>query len=819
MRRVTVYLFAFLWFVAAGGASAWAQDTAAAPAPGQAPPAPPPILKVGTVTVKFVGTANVNEQVVRANMQVREGGEFDDTTIDRDYRALYRTGLFEYIQIKQEQVDEHTFNFVVEVTPKFRVLAVKFEGNVKEKTTRLEKEVKTKPNFALDERQAKEDAEKLRDYYQKAGYNQVTVSHTIQLDRAGGFGTVIFKIREGEKVKIADIKFSGNAHLKAAKLKGEMETKKWWMFSWLTGSGHFKDDQFDDDLDKLRDFYREEGFLDIDIPADKVRFDYPTPGKLVLTIAINEGRQYHIGEVAFTGNKLFSSTLLRRVARQKTGFVFTPSKLDKDRERIEDFYGKDGYVDTRVNLLRKPNVATGNIDLEYQIQESEKFNVESIVISGNTKTKSTVILRELVLGPGDTFSMVMLKISKLRLENTRFFDSVDVESQETNIPGRRNLRIAVREGRTGNLTFGAGFSSLEKATLFTEVSQSNFDLFNSHSVFQGDGQKFRLRLQLGSLSSEAVLSFEEPWLFQRQLGLGFSIFRSSSEYNSSFYTQIETGLEVSLRKRLFELVEGKVTYTYEVVDIKDVVASASSVIQNLAGNNALSKISFELLRDTRDKIINTTSGNYMQFDTALAGGPLGGSKINNFYSWEFRGSQFFPVFETQAQVLSLRLRGGVIDSFGQSNTPQPEHTLSGSLALDANGKQVFFTPGVAYYNKFYLGGPTTLRGFEFRDVSPRDAAGEPIGGKTYAFFSAEYSMDVVAPIRWALFYDAGFVNQGAYDFNPRSYNDNFGIGLRLQVAGSPLSLDFGIPLTGSKDSTGATNKKGNQFNFSFGTQY
>ncbi len=802
----------------AGGSPVWAQAPAPA-AQSQAPAAP--LSKVGTITIKFVGTANVNEQVVRANMQLREGGDFDDAMIDRDYRALYRTALFEYIQIKQEQVEANTFNFIIEVTPKYRVRAVKFEGNVKEKTSRLEKEVKTRANLALDERQAKEDAEKLREFYQKAGYNQVQVTQTIDLDRAGGFGTVVFKIREGAKVKIADVKFVGNAHIKAAKLKGEMETKKWWMFSWLTGSGRYKDDQFDDDLDKLRDYYREQGFLDVEIGADKVRFEYPKPDRLLLTIEVNEGRQYHIGEVSFSGNKLYTSALLRRVARQKTGFIFTPSKLDKDEERLRDFYGKDGYIETRVHLIRKPNLESGNIDVEYQILENERFNVESIVIEGNTKTKSTVILRELVLGPGDVFSTVLEKISKLRLENTRFFDSVDVSEQETagNIPGRRNLRVAVREGRTGNLTFGAGFSSLERATLFTEVSQSNFDMFNRRSFFQGDGQKFRLRLQLGSRSSEAVLSFEEPYFLQKQLRLGFSIFRTSSEYNSTFYTEIDTGAEVYLSKRLFELVEGRISYTYQIVDIKDVSSTASSVIQDLAGNNALSKVSFQLLRDTRDKIINTTSGNYMQFDTAIAGGPLGGSKINNFYSFEFRGSQFFPVFETQAQVLSLRLRGGVIDSFGDSNKQYPQKNLDGSLAKDVNGNQLYFTPGVAYYNKFYLGGPTTLRGYEFRDVSPRDTAGEPIGGKTYGFFSAEYSMDIVSPIRWALFYDAGFVNKGAYDFSPVNYNDNFGIGLRLQVAGSPLSLDFGIPLTGSKDSTGTTNKKGNQFNFSFGTQY
>jgi len=746
-----------------------------------------PAFKVGSIAVKFAGSANVSEQVVRANMQVREGGDLDDTMLDRDIRSLYKTGLFEFIEIKREAVDGKSFNLVIEITPKYRVLAIRYEGNKKVKGTRLEKEIKTKPNTALDERLVKEDSEKIREYYQKSGYNQISVTYTIERDRATGFGTIIFKIKEGNKVKISDVRFVGNTNVKARALKGEMETKKWWMFSWLTGSGRFKDDQFDDDLDKLRDYYREHGYLDVEISQDNVIFAYPTPEKLVLTINITEGRQYRIGEISFKGNKLFTSALLKRVARQKSGVVFVPSKLDKDVERLEDFYGKDGYLDTRVRLVRKPNVNTGNIDIEYGITESEKFNVESVVIEGNSKTKSTVIVRELVLGPGDVFSTVLMKISKLRLENTRFFEDVNVTPQETNIPGRRNMRIAVKEGRTGNLTFGAGFSSLERATIFAEVSQSNFDIFNRRSLFQGDGQKFRLRMQLGSQSSEVVLSFEEPWLFQKQLALGFSIFRTSSDYNSSYYSQIETGGEIYLRKRLFELVEGKLSYTYQIIDIQNVSSSASSYIRSLSGQNTVSKLGFQLLRDTRDKIINTTSGNRVEINTDLAGGPLGGS--DNFYRFEFRGSQFFPIFETQAQVLALIARAGVIQNFGA-------------------------TKQLPYYDSFYLGGPYTLRGFENREVGPRDEYGEPIGGKSYGFFSAEYSIDIVSPIRFALFYDGGFVNKGAYDFNPLSYNDNFRFGLRLFVAGAPLSLDFGIPITGTKE-----NKKGNQFNFSFGTRF
>jgi outer membrane protein insertion porin family len=745
--------------------------------------------RVGTITVKFVGTANVNEQLVRANIQVREGGDLDETMLDRDIRALYKTGLFEFIEIKREAVDARTFNLVFEVTPKYRVFAVKYEGNKLVKTRRLEKEVKTAPNTALDERQVKDDSEKLKEFYQKQGFNQVSISYTIARDRATGLGTVTFKIREGRKVKIKEIRFVGNAHIKAKELRKQMDTKRWWMFSWITDTGRFKDDDFQDDLDKLRDYYREHGYLDVEIPEERIVFSYPKKNGLVITIAVVEGRQYKIGDITVTGNKLHSALLLKRVASlyARPGAVFSPSKIDKAVERLEDYYGKDGYLDTRVHVTRRPNLKTNDIDLEFKIEESEKFNVESIQVEGNTKTKSVVIIRELVLGPGDVFDMVRMKISKNRLENTRFFDDVEIEPQDTNIPGRRDMRVTVKEGRTGTFTFGAGYSSLERATVFAQIQQSNFDLFNARSVFQGDGEKFSIRVSIGELSNEAVISFEEPYLFQKTLALGFSLFREQSSYVSTYYQELQEGGFVNLRKPLFGLFQGILTYQYEVVNIYDVSASASPIISESAGLHDISSIAFEIVRDTRDKIISPTSGNRIDITTTVAGGPLGGT--DSFYKFEFHGSQNFKVFDLQEQVLELVLYGGVIDNYG------------GFAVLP-------------YYDAFYLGGPQTLRGFQYNEVSPRDIYGEPIGGKTYGMFTAEYSVEIVNPIRAAVFYDIGFVNAPAFDFNPGTYNDDFGIGLRLMVAGSPLSLDYGIPIKGDH-----YNKQGGQFNFSFGTRF
>ena len=769
--------------------------------------------RVGTITVKFIGMATVSEQIVRANMILREGAELDEAVIDRDIRSLYRTGIFEFIEVKREELPGNIVNFVVEVTPKFRVLNVTYEGNREVKSRRLNNEVKTLANGPLDERQIKEDSQKIYEYYQKRGFNQAQISYSIDRNRSTGFATVTFKIREGARVKIAAVDFIGNDSIKSRRLRKEMETKKWSWLSWLLGTGRLKDDLFDEDLEKLRDFYKEEGFLDVQIAEDRITFDYPKPDKLVITIRVSEGRQYRVGDITFTGNKLFPEQLLRFVPRQRKGAIFKPSLLDKDAESLEDFYGRAGYLppDTRVRLVRKPNLETGNIDVEYQITEGERIQVESIKIEGNTKTKSIVILRELVLGPGDVFDSVRMKISKLRLENTRFFEEpVNVTDESTNIPGRRTLKISVQEARTGNLTFGAGFSSLEKAVVFAEVTQSNFDLFNRRSFFQGDGQKFRLRFQIGSQSSELIMAFEEPYFLERELATGFQLYRTTSDYNSAYYEEIRTGGEVYARKRLFNWLESRLSYTYEIIDIDNVDPQAPIQFRLLEGETVTSRIGLILTQDTRDKIISTTRGHYTSLNLDLAGGPMGGD--NHYYRVEMRGSKFFPIAEFQEQVVAIIGRAGVVESFGDSDKPQ-FRTVTDPLT----GAPVSvgpFVPGVPFYDRYFLGGPNDLRGFEFRDVGPKDSFGEPLGGKTYGFFSIEYSFDLVKPVRMAFFYDAGFINVDAYDFSPVSYNDNFGVGIQLFVAGAPLRLDFGIPLT-----TDRFNKKGNQFNFSFGTRF
>ncbi len=792
MRRY--FLFTVMTFLALAAAQPALQGQPAVQRP------------IGSIEISFLELENVNRDLVRANMRLREGMEYDEMLIDRDIRALYRTGLFEYIEVRREFVDDGSVNLLFEVRPKYRVESIEFRGNEEVSDRRLMREVgydrrqrregwiadvlpwtpRLSPMETLDERTVRIGAEDIRDFYRRRGFTDAAVTYEIDRDRETGTGRVVYHIEEGSRVTIRRVLFEGNEEVRGGLLRRQMETRRWHIFSWLTGKGRFREDQFEDDLDTLIDLYRERGFLDVRIPHDRVRFEYPFDDQLEITLVVQEGRQYEVGEITFAGNTLYGDEELRGSLVLGTGSVFVPSRLDADVQNLRDHYGQDGYLDTSIRARRIPNLETGAIDVEYQIQEAGQVHVESIRIDGNTKTQSRVIIRELGLRPGDVFNSVRMRTSQQRLENTRFFEHVNLSPESTGVEGRRNLAVSVRETRTGSLTFGAGFSTLENVIFFAELSQSNFDLFNYRSRFQGAGQKFRFRLQVGSRSNEVVLAFEEPWLFDRELALGFQVYRSQSEFFSAAFDELRTGFEVYLRKRLIELLEGRLAYRFEVVDIFNISDGASQFIREERGQRSVSKVGLTLLRDTRDSLMVPTRGNRVEFLTEVAGGPFAGN--TDYYKFELRGSQFIPVFEPQTQVLSFVARTGVIDSFRPSDR-------------------------VPFFDRFFLGGPNTLRGFNFREVGPHED-GDPMGGGTYGFFSTEYSLTLVDPIRFAVFYDAGFVNADFADFSTGAYNDNYGFGLRILIMGAPLRLDYGIPIT-----TDDHNDRGGRFSFSFGTRF
>ncbi|MGB0370964.1 MAG: outer membrane protein assembly factor BamA [Opitutales bacterium] len=750
---------------------------------------------VERVDVRFDGVKSVSEAYVRGNIQVRAGDTYDQGKIDQSIRVLFGTRLFEHVDVDLDRLESEKVVVTFVVRPKYKIETVEFVGNERISDRRLRREAEIRRGTFLDEFSVASAAEKLDEYYLKKGFSDIQVDYEVLRDRVRGTAQVTFTIDEGEKIRVKDIEFIGNESFGDRKLRGQMDTRKWWIFSWLTGGGKYKEEDFQDDLIELKDFYKNEGYLDIAIDESKIDFDYVKPNRLELTLEVVEGPRYYVGDISFTGNTIFTSEELQRSLRLRSGDVFSPEKVDEAIQSVRDYFGSQGYLETFVRAERAPNLETRDIDLNFLINESEKFYVESINIEGNTKTKSRVILRELALAPGDVFDSVRMRNSEERLKNTRFFDErggVQLSPEVTNIPGRKDLRIALREGRTGNLSFGAGFSSLENAVFFAELTQGNFDLFNWRSGFQGDGQKFRLRLQVGSRSNEIVLAFEEPWLFEQRLALGFEVYRRESDFVSSLYSEVNMGFQVYLRKRLFELVEGRISYELEETSIEDITAAAREIYPDLADVGSeysilSSTVSLLLLRDTRNSLVFPTRGSRYTIQQDFVGGVLGGDV--DYYKLELRGAKYFRLFEFPLeQSLAILGRAGGIQPYSGGTVP--------------------------FFDRFYLGGPDTLRGFDYRDVGPY-VRGEPVGGNSYAMGSLEYTVKIADPLRFAVFYDAGFVNPSSWDYDPSNYNDNFGLGMRIMVLGAPLRLDYGIPITTSPDNE----DEGNQFHFSFGSRF
>lgn len=743
---------------------------------------------VERLEIQFEGVENVSREAVLAHIRLRVGQPYSQSLVDQSIRALYASGNFDFIEVRRQNLPSGNVAVYFIVVPKYRISSITFKGNENYSDSRLLDKIESQVGGPLDDVILNRDATKIYKYYQEKGYTNVRVGYDVVRDDKKGTGAVTFDIHEGERLKIDNILFRGNENISASKLRDQMKTTEYIpIWSWIAGTGRLEEDVFEDDLEKLRAYYRNQGFLDVEIPESEVVLEYPKPGNMDIVITVHEGRRYYVGNVTIEGNKLYSTEKLTSLLTIGPGSIFSPTEVDRNAERIKDFYGEGGYLDTYVRVERVPNIEKGVIDLRFIITESERFYVQTINLQGNTKTKNQVIVRELALAPGDVFDTVRMRASQGRLVNTRFFDDVILSPEATNVPNRRNLRISVKEGRTGNVTFGAGFSTVEQVVAFAELSQSNFDLFNYRSLFQGGGQKFRLRFALGTRSNQILLAFEEPWLFQRELALGFEIYRTETDYLSSDYNELRQGFEIYFRKRLFELVEGRLSYRLEEVEIRDVVASAPSVIKSEEGKRSVSKVGFSLLRDTRDNLVFPTRGTRLQSITEVAGGPFMGQ--TNYVRQEFRAGTWIKVFDTAEQVLSVQARTGTVIPYGGRTVP--------------------------FFDKYFLGGPYSLRGFKFREVGPKDpATGEAIGGETMAMAQIEYTIKIVDPLRFAIFYDIGFVNSGDMNWSTTSYNDDVGFGFRVLIMGAPLNLDFGYPLR-----TDRYNDKGLQFNFSFGTVF
>ena len=758
--------------------------------------------RIAEIRITIEGPRTIGESFIRENLQIEVGAEYHSSAVDKSIRNLMATGTVEDVRVFLDTVqpDPSSIALVFRVTTKSRIGEIRFEGNDELSRRKLEKSIESEAGELLDEAMIKSDERAVRELYLDKGFWNSRVESEIFRDEGARSATVVFRIVENETRKISKIAFEGNKHLSSRFLRKQIETAPWRFWRFWSKRSKYRPSVLEEDLEALRKIYRDEGFLDIVILESGVEIVRRGNRSLDLVINLVEGERSYAGKINVTGNAVLSTEDILEEIRMREGDVYSPALLGEDRSRIRKRYGENGYLDARIVAIRKPNLETGQIDVTFDVTENNKFTVNSILVRGNDKTRTIAIVRELALAPSEIFDLRRMETSEARLRNTRFFERVTLDDEPiaTDDPeiqrSRRNLVVNVKEGRTGHVSFGVGFSTLEKAMMFAEFRQGNFDLFRwrgPHKL-QGDGQKFRLRLKLGARSSEARLAFEEPWFLNRRLAAGFEVFREKSDYYSSYYDEMRAGFEIYARRRLFELVEGRLFYSYEDVVIDDLADSGTRPGFIKEEDLIISKVGITLTRDTRDSILFPTEGSILSLRKEFAGGPFGGEA--EYGRLELQGAQFFKTSETMEQVLSFVARAGTLGRYNGDNADVP------------------------FFEKFFLGGPYNLRGWDYRDAGPVDAGSlEPKGGNSFAYLGAEYTLKIAQPLRLALFYDGGYMNEGDFQFNPSSgpgWYDNWGLGARIMVMGMPLRLDLGFPITDPTDTGGSP-----QFHFSGGTRF
>ncbi len=732
-----------------------------------------PVVK--SVEIRFKGEATVDRERILANMRLKAGETYTKEKEEEDLRALYNTGDLLDVQFTTAQAPGG-IKLIVTVEARAGLGDIEFLGNTVFTATRLRQEVELKIGGSVDDTSLAKAKDAIIEVYKAKGYPDVTVDYSVKGGATPGFSKAVFSINEGGRGIIKAVVFEGAASFSHSKLAGVIKSdNRNWIKFWDL-KRRVERTKIEADIKALEEFYQNAGYLDAKVlNVVPQRID---DKNVNLVYSISEGPVYTVAGVGVVGNKLYQTADLIPVFQLEAGQTFSLADMKIDLETIADYYGSRGYADAKVTprIDKQPNSQLG---ITYAIEEGNQFKVGKISISGNQKTKEEVVRRELTLAPTDEYNTIKIRKSQSRLMALDYFEGVDFMPVSSDLgPDYKDINIDLKEKPTGQVQFGAGFSSIDNLVGFVEVTQKNFDIANWPS-FTGAGQRFRLGLKAGTRRKDFIMSLTEPYFLGQRLSLGGDLFYTEKTYLSDDYDQRDIGGSINLRKPLGENTDLRLTYTLQQVEIYDIDEDASDLIKMEEGDYLQSKLGAAWVFDNRDSFQQPSKGHKITVEGTYSGGFLGGDV--DTYSLSLSGQKYWKMpFNT---IFSLQ---GELSSVDTSEDRVP------------------------IFERQFLGGANNLRGFEYRDVGPKDENGEPIGGNTLGWISAELTFPIVAKIRGAVFVDAGFVNPESWDYSFSDYNADVGLGVRvnLPVVG-PVKIDYGIPVT-----TDDQNDEGGQFQFS-----
>jgi len=739
----------------------------------------------------------INNGQILSYSQISKGDKVENKNIligkiTKDTDMISKSGKFSYVNSSLIE-DNDGFVVVYQIKPKYRLRKLIINGAKKISNKKIKEKSNLNLGSYVDEVDFENSILNIKNAYKEYWFPYVDVEWESKLNSDLGIVDLYLNIFEGKKISIEKIDFNGNYLIGTKELKKIILQKEKNFLSIITDAGMFYPENIESDLKRIKSYYLDKGFLDVELSLPKI--DETNPLSTKITYFIDEGRHYKVRSYKIVGIKSFETEELNKRINLISGDEASRYKIDSGTESIRAFYGNRGYINTNVKVDYNTNPSSGDIDITYSVDEGKKSIISDVIITGNKRTLDKVIRRELVVIPGEEFNRSRLIASRNRLLNLNYFKKVDITPKPSEIENFHDIIIDLEEKPTGQFNAGIGMSSVDSLIGYVDISQGNFKYDSWPPI--GGGQKFQVRIQAGSQRNDLEFSFSEPWFMDRKLSFGINAYHRESRYFSEVYDQLNDGVRFSFGQPLSRDLRHSLSYKIEQYEVKN-ADSAPQFIQDeeAQGKRLSSGVEYLLTYDTRNKSFGATRGNKTIFSPYLNGGLFGGD--TDLYGLKLRTTHFTSLVWDMVFVSRLQIES--VDSYNNMNS-------------------------IPIFDKLFLGGTYNLRGYDFRDIGPRQidsstgqiTSNESIGGLTSAFASTELTFPLWNRVRGALFYDWGIVNEKSWDFNTALFNDNIGIGLRLELPGFPLQLDYGWPINFNEVERGESGKP--KFNFLMGYSY
>ncbi len=704
------------------------------------------ICAQGAETVKDVrvtGNERIESDAILRVIQTRPGAVYDPALLSEDLKSIYAMGYFDDIRVSVERApDGNTVIYDVKEKPTIRDIII--TGNTVLDDEKIKENIDITSGAILNIFKIQKNIKIIESLYKEKNYHHVSVTYKLDLLEHNQ-ADLEFIITEGEKIRIKEIQFDGNTAFDAKTLKKMMDTSEKGFFSWLTGSGDLNMDKLNQDIVKINSFYQNNGYADSRVGDPQVTYKDEW---IYILIKIDEGQQYKMGNIGVQGDLIVSADEMLSQLKSNKEPIFNRDAIRQDILTLTDLYADKGFAKAEIIPQFNKDAERCIIDIVFQIRKNEPVYFEKINIQGNTKTRDKVIRRELEVYEGELYTSTGMKNSIKNLNRLDYFESVNVKTSNGTAEDQTVLQVEIKEKPTGTFSFGGGYSGIDKLYVMAAVAERNF---------LGRGQDLQAKIQTGSVSRQYSLSFTEPWLFDIPLSAGIDAYRWNREYDD--YDREATGGGLRFGYPIFKLTRGYISYNYDDSYIDNIDEDAAPYISK--GTYTQSSITLSTVYDSRNRVFNPTEGASHRVTVQYAGigGNVGFTKTIAETGW------FFPLFW---------------DTVG---------------FLHAESGYVWENKYLPDYERFYLGGINSLRGFDWREVSPKDANGYQYGGDRYIQFNAEYLFPIIkdAGFMGVIFYDTG----NAFDGGPLALDDlreTAGFGIRWYSPLGPLRLEHGTIL-------------------------